>query len=480
MSSPEDKENLRLLVQYVSRAFYESKYTIIMDQLSRHAVLKDEDLASRMGLQPKELNKVVATLTADSLVSVFRQNELKEGAQRAVGKQYYYIDYENFCNVVKWRIAMMFKTIDKTLRNELDQQGYVCPQCRTSYAPLDADKLFDMATGLFLCEYCRVEVIPNENEESVQGGKDRMQRFNHQLRFIREKLQQSEKMVLPAFDVAAWVKAHFVDPQKQRAAQNDGSGLKIAGSDPSKASKDAGIGVVISTDKDEATRKFERQAEAESKRQQNVLPSWHTKSTITGDLTALGIKETERLEQAALAANVMTDESLKGLGVTGRPSISSSSTAAVPAIAVDNDVKPVVNHEESLYEQYYARLAASAQATPASTGLGSDFGEPNEDEDQKPNVEYLDSLNAYRKRSRSAEDNEQSERPPKSPRAEGALSVNGTTEALVDEGTADAADDPLVYVNGDPIPYSQITEEHHELMTPEEYTAFYEIMQSRL
>lgn len=47
----------------------------------------------------------------------FRQNELKEGAQRSVGKQYYYIDYEHFCNVVKWRVAKMRHIIDETLRN---------------------------------------------------------------------------------------------------------------------------------------------------------------------------------------------------------------------------------------------------------------------------------------------------------------------------------------------------------------------------
>ena len=38
MATKEDQETLRLLVQYVSRAFYEPKYTIILDQLARHPV----------------------------------------------------------------------------------------------------------------------------------------------------------------------------------------------------------------------------------------------------------------------------------------------------------------------------------------------------------------------------------------------------------------------------------------------------------
>lgn len=38
MATKEEQETLRLLVQQVSRAFYEPKYTIILDQLARHPV----------------------------------------------------------------------------------------------------------------------------------------------------------------------------------------------------------------------------------------------------------------------------------------------------------------------------------------------------------------------------------------------------------------------------------------------------------
>lgn len=38
MITDEDKAALRLLVQYVSRAFYEPKFIVVMDQLARHEV----------------------------------------------------------------------------------------------------------------------------------------------------------------------------------------------------------------------------------------------------------------------------------------------------------------------------------------------------------------------------------------------------------------------------------------------------------
>ena len=145
-----------------------------------------------------------------------RQNELKEGAQRSVGKQYFYIDYQHFCNVVKWRVAKMRKVIDSKLRNvrlfrflhyifevtdsprqDLHNKGYVCPQCGKSFSPLEADKVIDFSTGTFNCDICRAELIDNENVESVKGSQDRMQRFHWQIRFITEGLKKTETMVLP-------------------------------------------------------------------------------------------------------------------------------------------------------------------------------------------------------------------------------------------------------------------------------------------
>jgi transcription initiation factor TFIIE subunit alpha len=94
------------------------------------------------------------------------------------------------------------------------------------------------------------------------------------------------------------------------------------------------------------------------------------------------------------------------------------------------------------YEQYYASLAASNTASTYATpsGRGS---EELEEEEQKPSVQHLDSLNGYRKRSRSQED-------------EGAAAkklakiefeppdTNGADHLTRREGTS-GADDPLTF-----------------------------------
>lgn len=126
----------------------------------------------------------------------------------------------------------------------------------------------------------------------------------------------------------------MVDPEKQKAGQS--SSLKIAGSSGS-GQQDDGVGIVMSMDKDEATRRQERDAEAAAKRQQNLLPAWHLKSTISGDLTALGIQENART-MAVQPTLPSGDESLKGLGTIGP-----SRLPQVPQPV--EDIKPEINTE---------------------------------------------------------------------------------------------------------------------------------------
>lgn len=274
--------------------------------------LKEDDLAGRLGLQLKELSKITAVLQADKLVKMYisnpisfqqdktdyhrsyRQNELKEGATRAQARQYFYIDYQHFCNVLKWRVAEMRRIIDTKLRNvslkwgsfnvsklihifqELDNKGYICPQCKKSYSLLESDRLMDPSRGTFVCEDCKAEVIENENAESVKSSQDRMKRFYHQMRFILEGLRKTEEMVLPAFDVQEWLQKHPSEEAK-RASEREGA---KGGAER----KEDNMEIVMTVDKDEATRREEREREAEAKRRVSfsffiIIPNWIWQTT---------------------------------------------------------------------------------------------------------------------------------------------------------------------------------------------------------
>lgn len=289
-----------------------------------------------------------------------------------------------------------------------------------------------------------------------------------------------------SFDISQYITKHFaLDAAAQKAAGEPGHGLKVAGSTGERQQED-GIGIVLTTDKDEETVRNERLKEAETKKAQNIMPLWHLRSTITNDLTALGIKENAQIvvapAQQAGGSDLNLDESLKGLGKVVR---AQDHVAAAEDVAAD-DVKPdaaegteadcksvpylptynqpTVNqtHHQYLflissdYDHYYASLAASAAPSTQHTPPGEFSVLGDFEEDRKPNIEYLDSLNEHNKRSRSVEEEGDTER--KQARvglsADGwgqgqengeLLPMNGVEVSGVDAGDVLAEEDPIVY-----------------------------------
>jgi hypothetical protein len=98
-----------------------------------------------------------------------------------------------------------------------------------------------------------------------------------------------------SFDVARYVREQMA---AQRAMGFDEDGLKIA----TGATKAQEVEIQMLDDEDEDEKKKERLKTAEEKRRQNIMPSWHTNSTISGEKTALGIQEEERSNNNALLA----------------------------------------------------------------------------------------------------------------------------------------------------------------------------------
>jgi len=193
------------------------------------------------------------------------------------------------------------------------------------------------------------------------------------------------------------------------------------------------------------------------------------------------------------------------LGKVGRAKDQVAAAAAAEDVS-DEDVKPgaaAEGTEADYYDQYYASLAASAAPSTQHTPSGEFSVLGDFEEDRKPNIEYLDSLNEHNKRSRSVENEGDAERKQArvgdtdgvsgwglglSQQGQGQengeqqqhLSMNGVESSGPDaEAVVVAEDDPIVYVDGKPMPFSQVGEEHHDLMTADEYTAYFEIFQQR-
>ncbi|KAG0148900.1 hypothetical protein CROQUDRAFT_669590 [Cronartium quercuum f. sp. fusiforme G11] len=274
--------DVRQLLQYVARAFYEVRHILLFDQLVRKEAMKDEELATRLGVGPKEVAKAANLLIRDQLVSVYLRAEVKPGASKATQRTYYYIDYKHCVDVIKWRMWKISKVLDDKQRNVIDGQGYVCPRCKTTYSTLDISGLA-MTTTSFLCEICNTPLDDNDNDIEVQKNKDRMQRLNAQSTLIKKTLQKADKVVVPAFDIAQWVAVH--NPLEKPVDSSDGLAVATGGA------KEATVSVQMAQEGDMEAKRLLKEQQAEAKRQANALPIWIAQSTVSGELTGAGIKE---------------------------------------------------------------------------------------------------------------------------------------------------------------------------------------------
>jgi hypothetical protein len=90
-----------------------------------------------------------------------------------------------------------------TTLQELDNKGYICPRCTKQYTALEVDRVYDFVRNGLFCDICDTELVDNENSEKVKGSKDRMQRFNAQMKYIRDGLRNIEGVVMPAYVISA-------------------------------------------------------------------------------------------------------------------------------------------------------------------------------------------------------------------------------------------------------------------------------------
>ena len=163
----------------------------------------------------------------------------------------------------------------------------------------------DMSTGAFLCNRCGY-VLQRDEENVTNGpGHERSSQLNAQLSNFLGIMGQIDEQDIPANDfetaLAVAIPVHRnedVNPKQkynlieQRAEIIPPAvkGTKSFSTTPLELSLISGV------DSSEAEKAAEHRRRVELAAQ-NALPIWHTASTITGETTALGNRERERLQK---------------------------------------------------------------------------------------------------------------------------------------------------------------------------------------
>ncbi|KAG5953759.1 hypothetical protein E4U53_003089 [Claviceps sorghi] len=273
------------LIKSVMRAFYQTRDILVMDALILHEALRDDDLAYLMAINTKDLHKICGKLREDRFLTVHTRPELREGNPRPSNRTWYYINYRQTIDAIKWRVYTIDKEVQGAPVPANEKKEYFCTFCKAEWTAMEV--LDSVGPHGFICHRCHHTLTPEADRTST--GHEQSTRLNDQFKFISELLPRIDAVHIPECDFErAFAKARPVerDATHQRAATIpvDSSTNRPMAVKGLTNTGPQSIAVNISTS--DGPSAADREAERNRKEriaQQNALPSWMSNSTVTGD-----------------------------------------------------------------------------------------------------------------------------------------------------------------------------------------------------
>ncbi|KAI2602430.1 hypothetical protein GGR54DRAFT_624391 [Hypoxylon sp. NC1633] len=275
------------LVRSVARAFFtlpeDRRMILIVDALVLHSTLRDDDLSYLMNLNTKDLHRVCRRLEEERFLMIHYRSEVREGKEKPSPRTYYYIDYRQAIDAIKYRTFKLDKKVQGDAIPAQEKKEYFCTFCKSEWTMLEV--LDNVGPHGFLCHRCGS--LLNFDPDREAGGHEVSTRLNSQLKFIIDVLPKLDTAAIPEGDFET---AHAAAIPVVRDAANQVAPSVVVESlaKPTAVKGMANTGpqsIAISiTDTDgptEAEKEAER-ARKEEAAQMNALPSWHTTSTVTG------------------------------------------------------------------------------------------------------------------------------------------------------------------------------------------------------
>jgi transcription initiation factor TFIIE subunit alpha len=211
--------------------------------------------------------------------------ELREGNPRPSNRTWYYINYRQTIDAIKWRVYNIDKEVQGSTVPQNEKKEYFCNFCKAEWTAFEV--LDNVGPEGFLCHRCH-HILTFEADRNA-GGHEQSTRLNNQFKFISELLPKIDSVHIPEcdFDRALSNSRPVVrDATHQRAATiafdsgaNRPMGVKgLSNIGP----QSIAVNISTSDGPSEAEKEAER-AQKEQIAKQNALPAWMSNSTVTGE-----------------------------------------------------------------------------------------------------------------------------------------------------------------------------------------------------
>ncbi|KAI1172317.1 hypothetical protein F4777DRAFT_582087 [Nemania sp. FL0916] len=372
------------LVRSVARTFLNSptidtRHVLIVDALIIHSALRDDDLSYLMSMNLKDLHRICARLRDERLLQVHVRPELREGQQRPTNRTYYYIDYRQAIDAIKWRVYHLDKAVQGNAKPASEKKEYFCSRCKAEWTQMEVLDKVDPVRG-FTCHRCDNILVFDPEREA--GGHEHSTKLNNQLRFITDTLPKLDAMVVPenTFDTAYAAARPVIRDATNQAAP---SIVVESMAKPTAVKGMANTGpqsIAVDITELEGPTEAEKKAEQERKEkiaQSNALPAWHLQSTVTGasyggasTLPITKADEEEEKKPADQADDTMRSEEVTNLfEMLARQQ--AEEARRKEAEADDSDEEDAEDDEEEEFEDITNNASSIGEKRRASTATTS-------------------------------------------------------------------------------------------------------------
>ncbi|KAI7278173.1 hypothetical protein KC345_g6108 [Hortaea werneckii] len=468
------------LLRTVARAFYPTEHILVIEALIIHSTLSDSDLAHVLNLQPKALRKLCGRLKEDGLVSIQTRSERRTdgtgsfyggtgtvqgpGKERLTSKDWYYLNFHRAIDAIKWRTHKLNQKIEADSAPTTEKKDLNCPQCKAQWTYMEVMDRVDYSTGLFKCPRC-AHLVDEIEEDAKNHANEGVKRLNNQLEGILRLLQMVDGETVPENDFeSALAKQKPIvragaDPGQTRTEVVD---LPRNGLQSSKGLEMKPEKLTVSLQSDEDVKRANAEADAQARREkearQNMLPDWIAKSTVSGDITAVGAKEEkERLMREAHQGGALKeeDDEKKPAAGGGEEEMMAAYWAEMQKAqeeAAKKAAEEEDDDEEEEDDEFEDVGGISTPATngdgPTSNGSGAESGNKRPAEDDAVASAAVGEGGASNDDERSAKRPRVDQEPSSAPQENGtAESRAGDTPAEASREASDEDDDELEFEN---------------------------------
>ena len=283
-------DSVKTLIRTVVRSFYSNpKQILIIDALLIHSVLHVDDLNVLLSTQQKEIRKLIAPLKKAHLLDSQSKVEAKIGQSRGSARDYYYIPFHPAIDAIKYRITKLTDKVKDLYQPEAHRKEWRCPRCKSEY---DTFQVLPYANDEgFGCEKCgtTLEETPQAKDAAGMVGHEKHSKLMDQLSKILALMQQVDRLQIPENDFdTAWEKKKEVPRDRGQHVRKEyvtvPGTIKVAkaGRTGPEQVKAEALGVnLTSGEEHDAADEARRLAKKAELAKQNMLPVWHTQSTVS-------------------------------------------------------------------------------------------------------------------------------------------------------------------------------------------------------